>query len=70
MKFDDIIVDDIGTWTQLCLEHKEIAEEKKLGLGADVNPIETICGCEGCSEVGDYYFDFEYVGDYLESVGA
>jgi hypothetical protein len=51
MKFDDIV-----RWTQLCEEHKNVAENENLGVSSP-NPIETICGCEGCDKVADYYFD-------------
>lgn len=56
MKFDDIVTEEDGRWTQLCEEHKNAAENENLGVSSP-NAVDTICGCEGCEEVADYYFD-------------
>jgi hypothetical protein len=58
MKFDDVITDETGSWTELCKKHKDAAEELELGVSSE-NAAEMICGCEGCSETAEYYFDFD-----------
>ena len=57
MKFDDIITDDYGTWTELCEEHSVQAEKEGLGNSSD-NSLDMICGCEGCNKIANHYFDF------------
>jgi hypothetical protein len=58
MEFDDIVTDEIGTWTELCEKHKQQAEKEGLGTASE-NAADMICGCKGCDKIADYYFDFK-----------
>ena len=52
MKYDDIIEDELGDWTQVCEQHSK--ETEKDGILDDC-PIECICGVEGCEQQAAYY---------------
>jgi len=54
--FDDIVMDDVGTWTQLCsscmLKFEYLGTVDKVKMYA-------ICGVKGCWTEADYYLDFK-----------
>ncbi|MCU4394868.1 MULTISPECIES: hypothetical protein [Acinetobacter] len=52
--FDDIVLGETGTWTQVC----EKCAEKHSNLGClEEIPINLICGVLGCNNEAKYYLD-------------
>ena len=58
--FDDIVLEDKSTWTQVCEECAEKYSE--LGCLEEI-PICLICGVSGCNNEAKYYLDI-YKEDY------
>ena len=65
MSFDDIVSDGDGksAWTQVCGQHKPMVEREYHGA-SDENPVETICGVNGCESTSTHYFTF-YADNHL-----
>ena len=52
--FDDIVLGETGTWTQVC----EKCAENHSDLGhLEEIPINLICGVSGCNNEAKYYLD-------------
>lgn len=52
--FDDIVLEEKSTWTQVCEECAENSSE--LGHLEEI-PINLICGVLGCNNEAKYYLD-------------
>lgn len=52
--FDDIVLEEKTTWTQVCEECAE--KHSDLGCLEDI-PINLICGVSGCDNEAKYYLD-------------
>ncbi|MCB0514906.1 MAG: hypothetical protein R2798_14520 [Chitinophagales bacterium] len=52
--FDDIVLEETSTWTQVCEECAESYSE--LGHLEKI-PINLICGVSGCNNEAKYYLD-------------
>ena len=56
MKYDDIVEEETGDWTQVCIAHSKEAEQDG---NLDECDGECICGVEGCEEPAEYYLDLK-----------
>lgn len=54
--FDDIVIEDEGTWSQIC---NSCAEKHFKGEVINEVPIEgLVCGVENCNNEASFYIDF------------
>lgn len=57
-RFDDITVDEVGTWSQVCNKHIVLLNlsEEQLDRSASDS---LICGVDGCDYPSSAYIDFK-----------
>jgi hypothetical protein len=56
LKFDDVVKDEHGIWSQICIhcQKKYFSKHKK-----HETPVSNLtCGIEQCSNEADFYIDF------------
>ena len=53
--FDDMVIDEYGTWTQIC---ESCAEKYNFSGHLSNIPGDCICGVIVCDNETDYYLDF------------
>jgi hypothetical protein len=55
MIFDDLVIEEKGTWTQVCKSCSEKSNE--LGFLEEIAIEGLICGVDGCQNEAHYYLD-------------
>jgi len=58
VEFDDFVMDDIGTWSQICTN---CLKKFTQFYAWDEQPLAgIICGIKECNNEAEYYLDFKY----------
>ena len=57
IQFDDIVIDKLGSWTQVC---DKCIKNHLLEVWDEIPSDGFICGVKGCSNIANYYLDFNY----------
>ena len=55
ISFDDLVIEEKGTWTQVCEECSE--SSKKLGFFEEIPINGLLCGVKDCQNQALYYLD-------------
>ncbi len=56
--FDDVVSDEYGTWTQLCINHAKEPYYSIFGKISECASSNISCGCKNCKNKAEYYLDF------------